>query len=234
LRHSANQAKAAKERPVDAAAQYESVMRVAERTDNERDRAIAIGLYQRAHEIDPSQPEPLLRLLEFYHEMGHEDQVAEAYRRLTEIAPTEPDYHLEYGFHLLRADKLYEARDEFLQAVALEQSVRGYNAAGVTYDMVGDRRSAQGFYRRALNLDADYMPARGNLGLSLALSGDHEAAITLLEETAAMPDAGPNHRRMLATAYGLSGDMTAASRVAGKQFDEQALAANLKLYGAAE
>ena len=209
-------------------------MRVAERTDNERDRAIAIGLYQRAHEIDPSQPEPLLRLVGYYRDMGYEGQVTEAYRRLTEIAPKEPDHHLEYGFQLLRSDKVYEARQSFLRALSLKESVRGFNATGVTYDMAGDRAAAQGFYRRALKIDSAYLPARGNLGLSLALSGDHQTAIALLEETVAMPNASPNHRRMLATAYGLSGDMASASRVSGSNFDGQALAENLKLYGAAD
>ncbi|HMB76668.1 MAG TPA: tetratricopeptide repeat protein [Kiloniellaceae bacterium] len=234
LRSSAHAAETAPASDDEVLSQYESVMRVAERTDNERDRAIAVGLYQRAHEIDPSQAEPLLHLVTFYEETGQPAQVTEAYRRLVEIDPKNPEYQLRYGLQLLHADQPYRARDHFLTAAALQPDVRSLNATGVTYDMTGDRKAAQVYYRRALKLEADYLPARGNLGLSLALSGNYPAAIALLEETAAMPDAGPAHRRMLATAYGLAGDMAAAKRVAGEDFDGQSLAENLEFYGAAD
>jgi Flp pilus assembly protein TadD len=213
--------------------QYESVMRVAAQTDKGKDRSVAIGLYQRAHEIDPSRPEPLLRLAAIYEDLGGHEQVTEAYRRLVRIDPKNPAYQMKYGLQLLHADKPEEARDHLLTAAAMKPDGRSFNAVAVTYDMEGERGRAQSYYRRALALDPGYMPARGNLGLSLALSGDYPAAIALLEETAALPNAGPEHRRMLATAYGLAGDMASASRIAGANFDGASLAENLEFYGAA-
>ena len=227
--------KASAERAASADARsndYDSVMRVAKRAEKSNNSSIAIGLYQRAHEIDPRQPEPLLRLLSYYKDMGQTGQVTEAYRRLIEIEPEDPDHRLEYGLLLLRAEKTYLARKQFLSALALEEDVRSLNAAGVTFDMTGDRHVAQRHYRRALELDPEHLPSMGNLGLSLALSGEHQAAITMLEESVVLSEAGPQHRRMLATAYGLSGDMVAASRVTGEAFDDGKLRENLRYYGA--
>ena len=220
--------------PEDQAGRYNSVMRLARLSEKSNDLSIAIGLYQRAHEVDPTQADPLLRLATLYQETEFMDQAAEAYRRLVLIEPVSPVHLTQYGMLLLRADKPTEAQRQFLKALAIEKSARTLNAAGVTYDMAGKRENAQLYYRTALKLDPSYLPAMGNLGLSLALSGKHRAGIEVLEETVAMPKSGPEHRQMLATAYGLSGNMVAASQVSGKNFDDVALRENLKIYGAAD
>jgi Flp pilus assembly protein TadD len=220
--------------PEDQAGRYNSVMRLARLSDNSKDLSIAIGLYQRAHEIDPTQVDPLLRLATLYQETGFMDQAVEAYRRLVLIEPVSPVHLTQYGMLLLRADKPTEAQGQFLKALEFEESARTLNAAGVTYDMTGKRENAQLYYRTALKLDPSYLPAMGNLGLSLALSGKHRAGIEVLEEAVAMSKSGPEHRQMLATAYGLSGNMAAASQVSGKDFDDVALRENLKKYGVAD
>jgi Flp pilus assembly protein TadD len=220
--------------PEDQTGRYNSLMRLARLSDTSKDLSIAIGLYQRAHEVDPAQADPLLHLAALYQETGYMEQAMEAYRRLVLIVPLGPDHLTQYGMLLLRADKPAEAQKQFLKALEIEESARTFNAAGVTYDMVGKRENAQLYYRKALKLDPSYLPAMGNLGLSLALSGKHRAGIEVLEDTVAMPKSGPEHRQMLATAYGLSGNMAAASQVSGKDFDDVALRENLKIYGAAD
>ena len=212
---------------------YQSVMRVAKKTEAAGDRSTAIGLLQRAHEIDPSQAEPLLQLAGHYKELGHERQAEEAYRRLVEIEPENPEHLLEHGLLLLRRDQIFQARTRFLKALRMQKDPRALNAAGVTYDLRGQHGEAQGYYRDALLLDPVHLPSLGNLGLSLALAGDHGQAIEVLETAVTLPEAGPGHRHMLATAYGLSGDMVAASRVTGVPFDETVLKQHLESYGVA-
>ena len=131
---------------------------------------------------------------------------------------------------LLLMDQPKEARIQFNRALELEETPTLYNGIAVAYDVGGDHSTAQAYYRVALELEPANLAARSNLGLSLALSGDHPQSIKVLKSAVAHPYATQEQRRMLAAAYALAGDLPAAAEVGGPGFDEAAAREILERY----
>ena len=101
---------------------------------------------------------------------------------------------------------------------------------GVAFDRIGDHKGAQTHYRQALTLAPASLSVRNNLGLSMALAGEYDAAITLLKEVADDPAAAPRERQNLALAHGLAGDFNAAARVGRIDLQETAVQNNVACY----
>ena len=97
---------------------------------------------------------------------------------------------------------------------------------GVALDGLGRHAEAQASYRAALARDPGDLPARNNLALSLALSGQYDEAAQRLGDLAASADATPQVRQNLALVYGLKGDRAAATRVGAEDLPPQVAAAN--------
>jgi DNA-binding transcriptional regulator YdaS (Cro superfamily) len=73
---------------------------------------------------------------------------------------------------------------------------------------------------------------RNNLGLSLALSGNHAESIEMLRAVVDEPGAKARNRQNLALAYGLAGDLTAAERISRLDLDEESVQNNLSYFAA--
>jgi hypothetical protein len=76
------------------------------------------------------------------------------------------------------------------------------------------------------------MLLRNNLGLSLALSGQHAEALELLRRLVDEPGAKARNRQNLALAYALAGDLVAAERISRLDLDEEAVQNNLGYFAA--
>jgi hypothetical protein len=76
------------------------------------------------------------------------------------------------------------------------------------------------------------MLLRNNLGLSLALSGQHAEGIELLRKVVDEPGAKARNRQNLALAYALAGDLVAAERISRLDLDEEAVQNNLSYFAA--
>jgi Flp pilus assembly protein TadD len=94
-----------------------------------------------------------------------------------------------------------------------------FNGMGVAHDLLGDAAAAQVAYREGLSDDRS-LKLLNNLGLSLALSGDYDEAIAILEEANGFPTAGSRHRTNLALAYALSGQAGRARAIMAMDTDE--------------
>jgi Flp pilus assembly protein TadD len=64
------------------------------------------------------------------------------------------------------------------------------------------------------------LPLRNNLGLSLAISGEPEAALAFLEPIAKMRGADGRERQNLALAYAMANDLNKSLEVARVDLDE--------------
>lgn len=206
------------------------ILKIADQSLARGEWATAAGLYRRAHELAPEQVEPLIRLGSTLSRNGASAEAAEAYRMALRIDPKNTEAMRGLGLALMQRKRLDLAVEQFNAALALEEDVRVYNALGVAHDINGDHLAAQTYYYVGLDVDPSNLSIRTNLGLSLALSGDYDRSIGLLDEVARSPHATPANRQTLALAYGLSGDDEMAAQTNRIDLDEASVARNLRYY----
>lgn len=211
-------------------AQIRPIMRVASATRERGDLATAAGLYKRAHELTPERIEPLIHLGYTLNQAGASAEAAESFRRALRIEGENAEALRGLGLALMQRDQVDLAIEKFEAALDASEDVRVYNALGVAYDMNGDHGAAQTHYYAGLDLDPGSLSLRTNLGLSLALSGNFQDSIALLNEVSRDPMATPEHRQILALAYGLAGDTQAAARTARIDLDETSVKQYLRYY----
>ncbi len=207
-----------------------SLMRVAETTRTAGDPASAIPLYQRAAKLLPESAEPLIGLGETLNELRAYGEASEAWSRAVALAPKNVAALKGYGTALTGLNQPHLALVKFQAALALAPEPGIYNGLGVAYDMLGEASQAQASYRSGLQGAPDDLGLVNNLGLSLALSGQHAEAIALLERAVTLPGVTVRHRQNLALAYGLSGNAERAARLARLDLDEQRVRQNLGYY----
>ncbi len=212
------------------ASKADSLMRVAASTARAGDVATAAALYRRAHSMDENNAKALIGLGNALSGLGSYEGAREAYRKALDIKPDNPDALHGLGNSLIALDQPAAAIDHFEAVLKKRQDARSYNGIGVAHDMMGDHAGAQAYYKTGLKTTPGNLSLRNNLGLSLALAGDFEAAIKLLRRVASDPRAGSRQRLNLALVYGLSGDSIAAAEVARIDLDEPAVRRNLAYY----
>lgn len=206
------------------------ILRVAQATERGGDLRSAVGLYRRAHSMDPHRYEPLIGLADGLARLGAADEAAEAYRAAIALRPRDVVALRGLGNQLLALGQPAQAILQLEAALDQGPDARIYNSLGVAHDVQGDHPGAQAFYRAGLDVDPASMALRGNLALSLVLASRYNEAIELLKPMAFGPSATPRLRQNLALAYGLSGDMDSAARVSRVDLDESTVRHNLSYY----
>ena len=222
-------------------ADSESLMRVATNARDAGDPRAAIPLYQKAARLAPASPAPLIALGQTLNELAAYEEAADAWTDALFLAPNNATALTGYGVTLTGLNQPQLARARYESALAVladpelpvasdfdERTLR--NGLGVVYDMIGEPGLAQASYRAGLSLAPNDLGLANNLGLSLALSGQYDEAITVLERAAEHPRAGAKHRLNLALAFGLAGRTDDAARVARLDLDEQLVVQNLSYY----
>jgi adenylate cyclase len=156
-------------------------------------------------------------------------------RLAIERAPEDSMAHAMLGFGLFRfAD--YQAtamphatRDEIVAAVdrAIILDPRSYFARSMKalalQDLLGDARAAREHASEGLKVDANFIPAKGMLGIADIHLGNVAEGLRLLQEVIeASPDDANHHRhrRELAIGHLLAGDAAEAVRVAARLWEE--------------
>lgn len=183
--------------------QVEPILRVAHATRARGDYVTAAALYRRAHELAPKLSQPLMHLGFTLSEAGAPAQAEAAFRQILQRQPRHAEALRGLGLALLQSQQPQFALEHLQAALAIGEDVRVYNAMGVAYDMVGDHVGAQTHYYLGLEVEPSNLSLRSNLGLSLALTGDYERAMTILDSVARSPQATPEHRQTLDLAYAL-------------------------------
>lgn len=107
--------------------------------------------------------------------------------------------------------KIYLLRGNVNQACKIFQSLpknfKALNALGTIYDAERDHKTAQEYYKKAIEINDQYADAYSNLGLSIVLSGgDMVEGIEYLERSMTLPGASQMQKNNLALAYGLNED----------------------------
>lgn len=110
--------------------------------------------------------------------------------------------------------------------------VAALNDLGIALDLQDRHEEAQGVYQSALAQHPGMHAAQVNLGLSLALAGATDRALTILRPLADDPAADGKVRDDLAVALTLAGDKAAAGKLLQANMPSDNIAAALAGYTA--
>jgi Flp pilus assembly protein TadD len=208
----------------------DAIIRVADMTRSEGDLASAAGLYQKAHELSPTDPRPLVHLGQTLAKLGSASGAAQAFNAALRLDGTNTEALRGLGTALLNTGEPDAAIAQYEKALDQGEDYRLYNGIAVAYDMLGDHASAQTYYRTALQLSPDNLEVTNNLALSLALEGRYQEAIPLLQQVTADPLAMPRYRQNLAFVYGLAGERDRARQLAERDLDPATVERNMTYF----
>jgi len=207
-----------------------ALMRIGDSTFEAGDADTAAQFYHRAALADPSRAVPFFKLGQALAALGAHDKAEVAYRRALEADSGHAEARYGLGKALMSLGRPEEAAETLRRVVTEEGSSRAYNALGVALDLAGDRSAAQEVYRTGLDEIPGDLTLMNNLGLSLALDGQHDEALALLTEVVAKAEAGPRHRQNLALALGLAGRPEQAAQIGRHDLAEREIQNNLAYY----
>lgn len=135
--------------------------------------------------------------------------------RAVMLNPRDPAARAAYGRALVLSARPKDALTLFEQAVRLGMSeAEVASDRGLARDLLGENRRAQRDYRLALSSAPRDSVLIQRLALSLAISGDREAAISLIQPLV-RSNGSRDAARSLAFIHALTGDVTAARKIAG-------------------
>lgn len=149
-----------------------------------------------------------------------------SHERLTDVAsaalpihPNSYEIYLELGRSFLATNKPTEAAQAFVRSAdyAPATDAAPLAALGLAFDRLENHDQAQEAYEIALQRDPNRVSTLSNYGLSLALTGQLEAAEAALRKAVAQPGADVRVRQNLALILGLQGrfdEMTAVDPTA--------------------
>ncbi len=192
--------------------------------------AAAVALYRKALETNPNQPKVEVSLGMALLQAGSPGEAANTFRKVTSRFPKDTGALTGLGMALVQLGQPAAALDPLRQSLSITPDPRGYRTLGVAENLLGQNQQAEADYSRGLSLAPDDAGLNNNLGLSMALSGNFNGAITVLRRTANGPNATPQSRQNLALALGLAGRTTEAAQVARADLDEPSVRSNLAYY----
>lgn len=181
----------------------------------------AIPLYDRALQANPQGIEAKLGLGQALLSIGAGDEAAAQFRDV--LARHGDDSKARRGLAAALIAMGQPTLAEKQIDLALQANANDYHALnllGVVLDMQGRHAEAQANYRRGIELAPDDPGLRSNYGLSLAITGQPQAAIAQLAPLASSRRATPRMRQNLAFAYAMAGDLGNALQLCRHDMDE--------------
>ena len=186
----------------DPASRAERLVSYCQRLADKGELVTALGLCARAHEIDPEDPETMMKIAAILHKLERKQAAVQTYVALLELHPRHHEARYTLGKLYMEMGETSLAAMEFDHAMRIDpKDPRPYNALGILRDQAGEHQAAQALYRAALERNPQNHALRNNLGLSLALAGERDEAIEVLAELAVDPEAHQTVLRNLEAAY---------------------------------
>ena len=210
---------------------YDSLMRIGAAAQGGGDFVNALGVYRRASEVDPLSPAPLVAAGDVLLEMGSVNEAIVSYNNALLRNGQNLPALLGLARAFLKTGKPALALDPLNKAYALSpDDPKVLLLEGVAKDFSGEHAEAQAWYRRGLATAPNDPALTINLALSLALSGDYNSAIAVLQPVAMAPGGSPPERQTLALIYGLRGNLAEAARLSRLDLDDASVERNLAYY----
>ncbi|MGF1628317.1 MAG: tetratricopeptide repeat protein [Kiloniellaceae bacterium] len=186
----------------DPASRVARLVQYCDRLAEKGELVTALGLCARAHEMDPDDPEPMMKVASILQTLNRQEAAAATYVAVLERHPKHHEARYRLGKIYMESGEGGLATAQFNQALRGNPAdPRAYNALGILRDQEGEHEAAQSLYRQALERDPGNVSVRNNLGLSLALDGKRDEAIEVLAELSVDPLADQTVLRNLEAAY---------------------------------
>ncbi|MDD2273720.1 MAG: tetratricopeptide repeat protein [Desulfuromonadaceae bacterium] len=135
----------------------------------------ALNCFQRAQEIDPSNPTLHLYIGAALHDLKRFDEAIIRYEKALQIAPRMGEAHNNLGNSLIALGLFTDAAESFTRASKLlESSPVPLAARSTALQALGKIAEAEADCRTALALDPTFAAAHWNLALNLLLQGRYE------------------------------------------------------------
>ena len=201
------------------------------------ERETEVTFYRRAAELRPDDPEAQLSYARALVAAGRANDAVDVLRLTFQKAPDNSSVADSFGKLLLSEHKPREAavifdegRHSHPQDAALQIGL------GVSLDDTCRHTAAQSAYREALADEPDSVAARNDLGLSMVLAGDYDAAVKILSPLRAELVASGRSTEAasvggnLALAYALMGNASAAARINSQVLPQDQVLNNARFY----
>ncbi len=209
----------------------QATLRLARAFRTAGDLKSAIYLYRSLAEQKGADPATRVALGDVLVEAGLVDDAMSVYGEVDPKSPDAPEALLGMASAELRLDDPAKALDYAERSLAAAPGEeRALVARGVALDSLGRHVEAQASYRTALAQAPHSVAARTDLALSLAISGQYQAAIDLLGPIARSANSTPRLRQDLALVYGLKGDRATAVALGRVDLDADVAEANAHFF----
>lgn len=202
-----------------------SLVRLGNSLEEKGDVAGAGRMFQQAIESAPDNADAHAGLGRTLLALSRPQDAKSPLKRALEISPG----HIDAQFNLA---KIYLREDNPGSAIVLLENIRPskqaessfHNAVGIAHDLLGGHEDARAQYSRGLVVDPNNAGLTNNLALSLAVSGDFDAAKALIGANLENPGVARSARANLASIYALSGDTQSAIELLQGTIPDVALA----------
>lgn len=126
--------------------------------------------------------------------LGDEEGSAEAYRRVLNLAPEDPNAHLEIGLYHERRGEVEKAEEHFIEALKQDPgNPRALYSYASLYYATDELETAEELLLRAIAVDADYSPALSALASIRARHGDYAASLDYIEKAVVAGEQDAEH-----------------------------------------
>lgn len=174
---------------------------------NRSDPLTRASFWASEYQKDAANLETTLELMRALRAIGSHDRVLEIAGTAVPIHPDNHDLYLEIGRTFLTQGKYDQATQALVRSADLSPPTDAAPLAvlGLAFDRMGEHEKAQTAYQYALDREPDRATTLSNYGLSLALTGQLEAAESALRRAVVAPGADVRVRQNLALILGLQG-----------------------------
>ncbi|MGY9005709.1 MAG: tetratricopeptide repeat protein [Alphaproteobacteria bacterium] len=207
-----------------------ALSRVARAMRDAGDPYSAINVYKRAHAADPENGAILVELAETLAAAGAYDEARDIMAKAVRIEPTNTRAIRGFANILISMGEPALAIPYFEEAITIRAQAATHNGHGVALDQINKPAEAKAAYQAGLSLAPGNASLKGNLALSLALTGDNDGAIALLSKMVRQGSSTPRIRQNLALIYGLAGRNANARILLRIDLDERSVANNIAYY----
>ena len=117
-----------------------------------------------------------------------------------------PDSHYLLDNYYQAKDRHNEAIKEFMKTLKIDPAyLKAYNGIGISYDRIGDFKTASNYYKKALSINPDIDYVLNNLGYSYIYQGRFNEAVDALAKAVSLNKENKRYRNNLGLAYAKSG-----------------------------
>jgi tetratricopeptide (TPR) repeat protein len=154
----------------------------------------ALALAEEAVALGQDEIRHLYTLGEARLALDDEEGSAEAYRKILDLDPEDPNAHLEIGLYHERRGEVEPAEEHFVEALKQDPgNPRSLYSYASLYYATDDLETAEELLVRAVAADSGYSPALSALASIRARRGDYKASLDFMEKAVAAGEQDADH-----------------------------------------